>query len=236
LIPIVDDRNRIPVFPIVVYAIVVTNILVFVQEANAPQPDAFINSFALIPYDVSHGVQLPAPSPPVWLTLVTSQFLHGGFLHIFFNMLFLIVFGPQLEYLCGHFRFAAFYLFCGIAGGIAQIVVSPGSHVPSIGASGAIAGVLGAYIVRYPTNDIRTIVPIGCFPLLLRLPAALVIGIWAVVQFVHGIGSITTNVSSEEGGGIAYFAHIGGFLAGVFTIDFFAIRRMPAGRRYRMYY
>ncbi len=229
-------RGGVPTFPLAVFAIVALNVLVFVQELNAPQPDALINSFALIPYDVTHGVQLAPPAPPTLLTLITSQFLHGGFLHIFFNMLFLIVFGPQIEYLCGHVRFVAFYLLCGIVGGLAQISVGPASHVPSVGASGAIAGVLGAYIVRFPTSSIRTVVPIGCFPLFLRLPAALVIGLWAVVQFVHGIGSVSPNVASEQGGGIAYFAHIGGFLTGVFTIRFFAIRRAPGGRRYRAYY
>jgi membrane associated rhomboid family serine protease len=229
-------RGAVPVFPIVVYAIVAANILVFVQELNAPHADAFINSFALIPYDVTHGVQLEPPAPPTLLTLITSQFFHGGFLHIFFNMLFLVVFGPEIEYLCGHVRFAAFYLLCGIMGALAQISVGPASHVPSVGASGAIAGVLGAYILKFPRNSIRTVVPIGCFPLLLRLPAALVIGLWAVVQFVHGIGSITTNVASEQAGGIAYFAHIGGFLTGVFTIGFFTVRRGQGGPRYRAYY
>ena len=229
-------RGSVPLFPLGVYTIVAINILVFVQELNAPQPDAFINSFALIPYDVTHAVQLAPPAPPTLLTLITSQFLHGGVLHIFFNMLFLIVFGPEIEYLCGHLRFVAFYLFCGIVGGLAQISVGPGSHLPSVGASGAIAGVLGAYILRFPASSIRTVVPIGCFPLLLRLPAALVIGLWAIVQFVHGIGSISPNVASEQAGGIAYFAHIGGFLTGVFSIGFFTIRRAPAGRRYRAYY
>ena len=228
-------RSRVPMFPLAVYAIVALNIFVFVQELNAPQPEAFVNSFALIPYDVTHGVQLAPPAPPTLLTLITSQFLHGGFLHIFFNMLFLIVFGPEVEYLCGHVRFVAFYLLCGIAGGLAQIWAGPASHVPSVGASGAIAGVLGGYILNFPTSSIRTVVPIGCFPLLLRLPAALVIGLWAAIQFVHGFGSVSPNVASEQGGGIAYFAHIGGFLTGVFTIRFFTIRRGEAGRRYRAY-
>src|SRR5271165_168051 len=223
MIPLAD-ANRVPIFPLTVYALVVANVAVFVRELEAPDPDAFINSFALIPYDLTRGVQLPAPSPAPFLTLITSQFLHAGFLHIFFNMLFLLVFGPAIEYLSGHWRFALFYLFCGVAGGLAQIVVGPGSHVPSIGASGAIAGVLGAYILRFPTNSVETVTPIGCFPLLLRVPAALVIGIWILVQFVHGIGSISTKVLSEQGGGVAYFAHIGGFLAGVFSIGFFERR------------
>jgi membrane associated rhomboid family serine protease len=237
VIPI-GDTSRTPAFPFAVYAIVALNVYVFVQELGAPNPDAFVNAFAVIPYDVSHGIALASPSPPSpWFTLVTSQFLHGSFLHIGFNMLFLLVFGPQVEYLCGSLRFVAFYLLCGALGGLAFVFMNPGSHVPSIGASGAIAGVLGAYIVSFPTNTVETIVPIGCFPLFVRLPAILVIGVWAVVQFVHGFGTISSRVATETGGGIAYFAHIGGFLAGVFLIWVFRIRRPSRVRsRYRYYY
>ncbi|MBV9103364.1 MAG: rhomboid family intramembrane serine protease [Candidatus Eremiobacteraeota bacterium] len=237
MIPI-GDRDRSPVFPIVVYAIVVLNVYVFVREAQTPAPDAFVNAFAVIPYDVTHGIVLAPPGPPLpWFTLITSQFLHGSILHIFFNMLFLLVFGPEIEYLCGHFRFAVFYLLGGTIAGLTQVLVYPGSHVPSIGASGAIAAVLGGYIVTFPTNTIQTIVPIGCFPLFLRLPAILVIGVWAAVQFVTGFGAISTRVASEQGGGIAYFAHIGGFLAGVLLIGFFRTRPPGSvGRRYRYYY
>jgi membrane associated rhomboid family serine protease len=127
-------------------------------------------------------------------------------LHIFFNMLFLLVFGPQVEYAMGPVRFVVFYLACGVLGGIAQISIVPGSHVPGIGASGAIAGILGAYILHFPTHDVRAIV---------RIPAFVVIGVWAAVQFVHGFGTLSSRALSEQGGGTAYFAHIGGFLAGV---------------------
>ncbi|GAC1307452.1 MAG: hypothetical protein NVSMB21_11480 [Vulcanimicrobiaceae bacterium] len=185
-----------------------------------------------MPFDVTHGVQIAGDAPPTLATLVTSQFLHGSVLHICFNMLFLLVFGPEIEYLVGHSRFVAFYLACGLLGGLADISVMPGSHVPGIGASGAIAGVLGAYIVRFPTRGIETIVPLGCLPLFFRLPAFLVIGLWAIAQFVHGFGSLSDRVLSERGGGTAYFAHIGGFLAGIFTIGVFArARRRRAVRR-----
>lgn len=234
MIPIGEER-RLPIFPFVVYALIATNVWMFLQEAQAPDQDAFINAFAAIPFDITNGIALPAPSPqlPV-LTIVTSMFLHGSILHIFFNMLFLFVFGPDIEYLCGHARFAAFYLLAGIAGGVAQIAIGPGSHVPSIGASGAIAGVLGAYIVTYPTARIRTIVPIGCFPLFLSLPAIVVIGAWAVAQFMNGFGALSDRVASEQGG-TAYFAHIGGFCAGVLTIGWFRLRA-AAARRYRWYF
>lgn len=229
------NQRRLPVFPLVVYGLIVANIVVFVRELQAPNTDTFINSFAVIPYDITGGIALAAPSPQVpALTLVTSMFLHGSVLHIFFNMLFLFVFGPDIEYLCGHIRFLAFYLVSGLAGGIAQIAIAPGSHIPAIGASGAIAGVLGAYIINFPRNNVNTIVPIGCFPLFLRLPAMLVIGLWALVQFVHGFGVLSSNVTSEQGG-TAYFEHIGGFCAGVLLIGLFRIRSGKA-RTYRYYW
>lgn len=239
MIPI-GDGTRVPIFPIAVYGIVLLNIVAFVHEVEIPTEaarNAFIDGYALIPYDITHGVQLGPPAPPTLLTLVTSQFLHGSVLHIFFNLLFFVVFGPQIEYLTGHVRFVVFYLVCGLAGNLAQLSAMPGSHVPDIGASGAIAGVLGAYVLRFPTNSVQTIVPIGCFPLFLRLPAILIIGVWAAVQFVHGFGPVSSRVLSEQGGGIAYFAHIGGFLAGVLLIGLFSgsgSRRQ--GRRYRFHH
>ena len=239
MIPLRDNTSRTPVFPIAVYGIVLLNVIVFLREVELPTQaarNAFIDGYALIPYDLSHGVQL-AHAPPTILTLVTSQFLHGSILHIFFNMLFFVVFGPEIEYLTGHVRFVAFYLLCGIAGGIAQFSVMPGSHVPGIGASGAIAGILGAYVVRFPTNSIETIVPIGCFPLFLRLPAILIIGVWAATQFMHGFAPLSTRVLSEQGGDVAYFAHIGGFLCGVLLVGLFA-KSAPRrqGRRYRYHH
>ncbi len=163
----------------------------------------------MIPYDLTHGITL-AGGPPASLTLVTAQFLHASVPHVFFNMLFLGFFGPAIEHLTGTLRFLALYLCCGIVGGVAQVWFDPGSHVPEIGASGAVAGILGAYIVRYP------LVPVA-----FHVPAFVVIGLWAGLQFVHGFGALATNVLSERGGGTAYFAHIGGFLAGVFVIGRF---------------
>jgi membrane associated rhomboid family serine protease len=228
LIPIGDNR-RLPITPFVVYLLIALNVFVFGLEIRAPDIDAFIDLFATIPYDITHGIVLPAPSPPIpALTILTAMFLHASFLHIAFNMLFLFVFGPVIEYVCGHVQFAVLYLLCGIAGGIAQIAIGPGSHVPELGASGAIAGILGAYIVTYPTARINTIVPIGCFPLFLRLPAVLVIGVWAAIQFVNGFGSLSARLASTTDG-TAYFAHIGGFSLGVLAIGLF--RRRDAGTR-----
>jgi membrane associated rhomboid family serine protease len=229
LIPIGDDERRPAFFPLVVYALIALNVWVFYRELGAADTDRFINAFAMIPYDVTHGVALAAPSPPFPpLTIVSSMFLHGSILHIGFNMLFLFVFGPAVEYRCGHVRFLMYYLLCGIAGGIAQILVGPGSHVPALGASGAIAGVLGGYLVSDPFARISTIVPVLFIPLFLRLPALLVIGVWAASQFITGFGTISDR-AAESQGGTAYFAHIGGFCAGVLLIGLFAIR--PAAGR-----
>jgi membrane associated rhomboid family serine protease len=234
VIPYGDER-RLPIFPIVVYGLIALNIYVFAQELGAPNTDGFISSFAAIPFDITNNVALAPPSPPIpALTIVTSMFLHGSFLHIFFNMLFLFVFGPNIEYLCGHVRFLLLYLVCGIAGGLAMISAGPASHVPEIGASGAIAGILGAYIVSFPRATVNTIVPIGCLPIFLRLPAFVVIGVWAAVQFLHGFGTLSDKVSSEQGG-TAYFAHIGGFCAGVLLIGLFRIRDAGA-RTFRFYW
>ncbi len=200
------DPNQAPVFPAAVYVLVALNVAVFAHEASfadSAARDAFINGYALIPYDLVHGVQIVA-GPPTVLTIVTSQFLHGSVLHVFVNMLFLLAFGPAIESVTGAVRFVCLYLLCGMLGGLAQISIDPGSHVPGIGASGAIAGLLGAYIVRFPTRRVATLVP-----------AYVVIGLWAAAQFVHGFGPLSERVLSERGGGTAYFAHIGGFLSGV---------------------
>lgn len=225
MIPLSDRTRRSSFFAASVYAIVALNAFVFFKELHAPDVNRFIDAFAVIPFDITHGVQLAAPTPdPQWLTLFTAIFLHGSYLHILFNMLFLVVFGPAVEHRLGSLHFAAFYLTCGLLAGLTQVFVAPGSHVPEIGASGAIAGVLGAYIVLFPTNSIQTVIPIGCLPLFVRLPAILVIGLWAAVQFVHGFGSVDPRVGSEQGG-VAYFAHIGGFLAGIFLVFGFGRRR-----------
>lgn len=192
----------------------------FALQLDAADPERLINAFAANPYDIVNNIVLPAPSPPLpALTIVTSLFLHASALHVGFNMLFLFVFGPAIETLFGHLRFFAFYLVCGIVAGLAEVLVGPGSHVPAIGASGAIAGVLGAYLITYPTARI-----------LPHVPAIVIIGVWAASQFIHGYGALTTNVASEQGG-TAYFAHIGGFAAGVLTLGLF--RRRNAGTHVR---
>jgi membrane associated rhomboid family serine protease len=232
MIPIAGEQ-RSPVFPIGVYLLIAVNLYVFFTlELQARDADAFVNAFAAIPYDITHNLSLAPPSPrSPYLTLLTSQFLHGGLLHLGANMLFLFVFGPEIEYLMGTLRFLAFYLICGVVAALAQISIGPGSHVPSIGASGAIAGVLAAYLFSFPHSSVRTVVPIGCFPLLLRLPAALVIGLWIVTQLLAGYGAIAQRAAFAQSGGVAYFAHIGGFAAGAVLAPLFRVRRLPRRRR-----
>ncbi len=193
--------------------LIVVNAAVFAHESSLAQAglqDAFVDAWALVPYDLAHGVQLPPPAPPELLTLFGSQFLHGSALHIGSNMLVLAAVGPDVEALMGHVRFVAFYLACGAVGGLAQVAAMPDSHVPSLGASGAIAGVLGAYALHFPARRLAW-----------RVPALLVILLWAVAQFVHGFGAVAGQALSERGGGIAYFAHMGGFLAGVILSGLF---------------
>jgi membrane associated rhomboid family serine protease len=225
--------TRTPTFPFITYTIVIANVAVFIQEISAQSTDRFIDAYALIPYDVTHNVVLAAPSPPIpVLTLFTAMFLHASILHIFFNMLFLVVFGPAMEYACGHLGYLIYYVICGIIGNVAQLAIDPSSHVPAIGASGAIAGILGGYIVTFPTSTVGTVVPIGCLPLFFRLPAMLVIGLWAAVQFAHGWGAITDRTLSEQGSGTAYFAHIGGFASGVILMPLFRRAGFRRRRRY----
>lgn len=220
MIPYSDER-RPAVFAGAVWLLVAANVYGFYLELTARNPIGFVEFFSLIPYNVTHAVQLPPPSPhPYFLTVLTSMFLHGGIAHIFFNMLFLVVFGPRMERYLGHAGFLFVYLLCGTMGGLAQIWAAPHSHVPEIGASGAIAGILGAYIVTYPTARIDTVTPIGCFPLFLRLPAVAFIGIWAFLQFFLGFETFDPNANA---GGVAYFAHIGGFSTGAILIGFYGL-------------
>ncbi len=210
--------------PFVTIALVLINVAVFFWELSGNDPERAVSAFATIPFDVAHRIALAPPSPPdPYLTLVTAQFFHASTFHLVSNMVFLAGFGPDVERLLGHARYLVFYLVCGVAGNLAQTLVMPGSHVPSIGASGAIAGVLGAYLIAFPTH-----------PLFFRVPAALVILLWAGLQFVHGFGTVVGGTLAEQTGGIAYFTHIGGFLCGVIAVG--AFRRREVGARGVRYY
>jgi membrane associated rhomboid family serine protease len=163
------------------------------------------------------------------VTLLTSMFLHGGWLHVLGNMLFLWVFGRSVEDLIGGPKFLAFYILCGLLAAVAQVIINPYSRIPTIGASGAIAGVMGAYLLKFPRSKIVTLVPVFVFITTMELPAALILIYWLVVQFFSGIGSLAQT--DYTGGGVAWFAHIGGFLGGMLLI-----RMFPARQRWRNWY
>ncbi|MBC5806276.1 MAG: rhomboid family intramembrane serine protease [Candidatus Eremiobacter antarcticus] len=214
-------------FPAMTYSLIIVNVLVFVQEISASargsrQLDIFIHALGVIPYRISHHIQPPAPAPhPEILTLLTAMFLHAGVLHIAGNMLYLFIFGPDIEYLTGPFRFLLFYLLCGASAGVAEVIVHPDSTLVALGASGAIAGVLGAFILFFGGNTIDTVTPIGCFPLFLRLPALVVIGFWIVLQVYM------THSQTGETGGVGYLEHVAGFVTGMLLIFALRVRDAP---------
>ena len=199
MIPIGDDNPR-RSFPGIMYLLILINILVFVVELNSSE--AFITTWAFVP------ARFAANPPSYFLTILTSMFLHGSWLHVLGNMLFLWIFGDNVEDRLGHIAFLGFYLVCGVAGTLAQFAVSSGSAILVLGASGAVAGVMGAYIVMFPGSRIRvliTIIPV-------RVPAYIAIGVWIILQAVSGLGSFGGTAAA---GGVAYLAHVGGFFVGL---------------------
>ena len=228
MLPIADENEHGHGPAVVSLAFIGLNIAVFLllQGAGGPSGEAFTYGYSAVPFEITHGVDLVGPSEitvgdesvqipqepgpyPIWLTLLTSMFMHGGWLHLAGNMLFLWIFGDNVEHRIGHIPYLAFYLVAGVIASFAQILVNTDSYIPTLGASGAISGVLGAYLVMFPTN--RVTVLFLRFPM--RVPAIVAIGLWAVFQFISGIGAFA--VTDETGGGVAYMAHIGGFIAGV---------------------
>lgn len=245
MFPIGDENERGHGPAFVSLAFIGINIAVFLllQGAGSPSGEEFTYGYSAVPFEITNGVDLvepesitvggesvpipqePGPSP-IWLTLLSSMFMHGGWLHLGGNLLFLWVFGDNVEHRIGHVPYLAFYLVAGVVASFAQILIDTSSFIPTLGASGAISGVLGAYLVMFPTNRITVLVflrPIG-------VPAILAIGLWAAFQFINGFGAFAVT---EQTGGVAYMAHIGGFVAGVvagvvFRIVFHSPRR-PRG-------
>jgi membrane associated rhomboid family serine protease len=184
--------------------------------------DYFVMQYALVPVELLKGVDLPPTIPiPVFLTLFTSMFLHGGFVHLLGNMLYLWIFGDNVEDAMGHVRFLLFYLLCGVVAALAQVAINPGSAIPQIGASGAIAGVLAAYFMLFPYSRVLTLIPIFFFLRLVAVPAVFLLGFWFILQVISGAGSL------GAAGGVAWFAHIGGFLAGGLLVFVFRRRGVP---------
>lgn len=206
--------------PWMTWGLILTNIAIFLYQVSlGPDTSAFMFAYSVVPSAITHGVpQASGPMPfhtpnPVYLTLITSQFLHAGWLHIGGNMLFLYIFGDNVEDRMGHFWYLLFYLLCGVVAGITQVAVAPDATIPSLGASGAIAGVLAAYLVLFPSARVKTIIFIFIFITIVTLPAFILIGLWFLLQFFDGIASLSTV---QQGmGGVAYFAHVGGFLTGL---------------------
>lgn len=204
-------RDSVPrkIFPFWTIAIILANIYIFFLELISGDPDTFIKQYALVPINVNFS------ESSALLPFVTSLFIHGGFLHVGANMLFLWVFGDNVEERLGFLLFPIFYILAGVFGGLAQYFFIPNSPIPIIGASGAIAGILGAYYILFPKSKVRTLVPIFIIPALVDIPATVILVYWFVIQVFNGIASITSGVLAL--GGVAWFAHVGGFLLGLFT-------------------
>lgn len=212
--------------PFVTYALIALNVLVFFWElVLGPGADHLIYAWGTIPTDVVAWRQ----EPTVLLTLVTSMFLHGGWFHLIGNMLYLAIFGNNVEGIMGHKRYLAFYLVCGVVASLAQVFIAPASTVPGIGASGAIAGILGAYLLSFPRARVFVGIPLLVYMEVLALPAILVLGFWFVMQLFNGIAAIGTS-SEAIMGGVAWWAHIGGFVSGLVITPFL---RQPRRRKFR---
>ena len=225
LLPLKDD-NPTSSFPLVTIGLILANGLIFFHQITLDYAESqrFIFQWGAIPYQVTHGeiLQLP-PLIPLPLTLFSSMFLHGGFLHLFGNMLYLWIFGNNIEDTLGHFRFFLFYLVCGLFAAAVQIFSAPDVTVPMIGASGAIAGILGAYLVLFPGARVLTLVFIIIFIKIIRIPAILILGFWFFMQLL-GVGAVASNV--------AFFAHIGGFIAGLILVKLFQPGRSGGRKRW----
>jgi membrane associated rhomboid family serine protease len=216
MVPLRDD-NPTSITPFVTYGLIGVNIAIFLYELSltAPQLQQFFDVWAVVPKELSTSLTGHATGQPVpeWATLLSSQFLHGGFLHIAGNMLFLWVFGNNIEDRLGHIKFLMFYLVCGALAALTQWYFSQQSSLPSLGASGAIAGVMGAYILRFPKAWILTLIPLGIFITAFRIPAVFFLGFWFVEQAISGIASLGASTSANSSG-VAYWAHAGGFIFG----------------------
>ena len=199
---------------VITWLIIAANIGVFVKELQlGPAVERFIYRYALVPAHWRFGGWQDASElPALFSTLITSQFLHAGWLHLISNMLYLWIFGNNVEDRLGHVRFLFFYLLCGIASGGSQLLVNQRSTIPMVGASGAIAGVLGAYLILFPSAKIITLVPLGLWWEKIEMPAVVFLGIWFVLQWMEGISTVG---QISDVGGVAFWAHIGGFVAGM---------------------
>ena len=243
IFPIGDDNSDRTTVPIVNYILIAINVLVFVFLQGLGNNDQFTYAFSTVPEEIRTGADIARPVPievgdqravinlqptpgSVYLTLITSMFMHGGLMHLFGNMLFLWIFGDNLEHALGRARYLIFYLVTGLIASLAHVistfVFGDNPFIPSLGASGAISGVLGGYLVLYPKRQVRVIM----LRMLTTVPAVVAIGLWFVFQLISAFGVI--GAGPQSGGGVAFMAHIGGFVAGAALVKIFGIGRSPA--------
>lgn len=229
MLPISDTGPRGGRVPIVTVAIITLNVLVFFYQLSldARALDRSVLAYGVVPFEITSGRDLAPTIPwPIWTTLFTSMFMHGGWMHIIGNMLYLWIFGDNIEDALGHAVYFAFYLVCGLAAAGAQILADPVSTIPSIGASGAVAGVLGAYLLLYPSHKVNSLIFLGYFVRVVQLPALLVLGFWIVIQLFSGVSSAGAQT------GVAYWAHVGGFFMGMaLIVPVFITQRRRASKR-----
>ncbi len=242
IFPIGDDNSDRTTVPIVNYILIAINVLVFVFFQGLGSNDQFTYAFSTVPEEIRTGADIARPVPievgdqqavinlqptpgSVYLTLITSMFMHGGIMHLFGNMLFLWIFGDNLEHALGRARYLIFYLVTGLIASLAHVistfVFGDNPFIPSLGASGAISGVLGGYLVLYPKRQVRVIM----LRMLTTVPAVVAIGLWFVFQLISAFGVI--GAGPQSGGGVAFMAHIGGFVAGLALVKIFSIGRSP---------
>ena len=219
MFPIYDD---IPTkrFPLVTVIIIACNVFVFFWQTLLPNGHNFFVYFlGLIPYEITHNIEIYSNGPSlIYSAILTSMFIHGSFIHLAGNMLFLWIFGNNVEDYFGRINFVIFYLFCGLAAALSQVITNLNSTVPMIGASGAIAGTLGAYLVLYPRARVNTIIIFGFFIRIIKIPAVVVLSFWIIYQFLYGVSSLAARPGE---GGTAWFAHIGGFISGFIIVKIY---------------
>ncbi len=221
--------------PVVTFLLIAISVLVFLYEQSLPVPrlEAFVESYGMVPYEITRGVDIPPAGPqPVYATLFSSMFMHGSWFHLIGNMWFLWIFGNNVEDVFGRIGFLIFYLIMGVAAAFGQILIDAASRIPLIGASGAIAGVMGAYLVFWPQARIDTLIFLFYFIRVVPLSAVFVLGYWILIQFIQGAYSL----GGQAEGGVAFWAHIGGFAAGALFGLLFRGRAAEVAREFRTHW
>jgi len=221
-------RDNIPsrTFPVINVLLIVANVLVFLYELSLGSGlDRFIMHHGVVPAAVFAWPESNLPVSAVITPFFTSMFLHGGWLHLIGNMWYLWIFGDNVEDRLGHFAYLVFYLLCGLGAGIVHTILNYDMTIPSVGASGAIAAVLGAYVISYPFARVLTLIPIFVFWQIVEVPALIVLGLWFVLQFLYGAASLAATTGSA--GGVAWWAHIGGFVIGMIMVRLFPRKDLP---------